>query len=82
MMFLTGKDNDMKRIIVLLFFTLLGCEYKSDSRYNNEIIRTIDGNFVEILTIDSCQYVSVSGMNGVGLSHKGNCKFCAQRGGK
>lgn len=34
---------------------------------------------VQILTIDSCEYVWCKNGYGAGLTHKGNCKFCAER---
>lgn len=34
---------------------------------------------IQILTIDSCEYVWVKNGNGAGLTHKGNCKYCAER---
>ena len=34
---------------------------------------------VQILTIDSCQYVWCKNGYGAGITHKGNCKYCAVR---
>jgi hypothetical protein len=34
---------------------------------------------IQILTIDSCEYVWVKNGYGAGLTHKGNCKYCAER---
>ena len=46
----------------------------------NDIEVTSSG--VQILTIDSCEYVWCKNGNGAGLAHKGNCKFCAERNQK
>lgn len=37
---------------------------------------------VEVVEIDSCEYIYVPNGNGSWGAHKGNCKFCAQRNSK
>ena len=37
---------------------------------------------IEVLVIDSCEYVGYLYGYGAVLSHKGNCKFCAERNRK
>lgn len=43
--------------------------------------RPLSSGCVQILTIDSCEYVWCINWNAGagGLTHKGNCKFCKQR---
>ena len=42
----------------------------------------VSSNGVQILTIDSCEYVWCKNGYGAGLTHKGNCKFCLARSAK
>ena len=42
----------------------------------------IEGMGVDVFTIDSCEYIRVNSGNGTWGSHKGNCKFCAERNKK
>lgn len=60
----------MKKLILLLalVFVMCGC----DSGYN----KTDSGlGSPHSTVIDSCEYITW----GNGLSHKGNCKYCAER---
>lgn len=68
----------MKKAIVLLFFVgmFLSCETPEGERQQR--------NGYSIIVIDSCEYIEVS--SGIGgsagyysITHKGNCKFCAER---
>ena len=43
---------------------------------------SVSNQGVQILTIDSCEYVWCKNGYGAGLTHKGNCKFCAERSKK
>ncbi len=40
------------------------------------------GQTIEIMTIDSCEYIYIPNGNASWGSHKGNCKFCAERSKK
>ena len=42
-------------------------------------INSVTRQGVQILTIDSCEYIWVKEDGGAGLTHKGNCKYCAER---
>lgn len=38
------------------------------------------GNEIAVYVIDSCEYIGkIGGYNNDVLTHKGNCKFCAER---
>lgn len=65
----------MKKIILLALVTLMmGACTEKDS--NGHIaIDTGSNSNPETLIIDSCEYVKW----GHSLSHKGNCRFCAER---
>jgi len=75
-------DNKMKKILIiscLLLFGLIGCtkepSYKS----------TPQGAEYYTIIVDSCEYLrfySHSGYTGESFTHKGNCKFCAERQNK
>ena len=82
----------MKKIFILLVFaiSLIACSLESKHATNvyHEAERTSDVYIVNKLhlrtvVIDSCEYLigrELSGDYGLGyLSHKGNCKYCAER---
>lgn len=59
----------MKKIILLAItiFSMVGCNDFQKEVYND----------YAIYTIDSCEYIKVVAK--YGISHKGNCKYCAKR---
>ena len=64
-------------LLLALMFVLMSCEEKSPSK-TFENIATYD-----VMDIDSCEYI-VYRSNAyrstiVGITHKGNCKFCEER---
>ena len=82
----------MKKIFILLVFaiSLIACslESKPDTNVYHEAektndVYTVDGLRLRTVVIDSCEYLigrKLSGDYGFGyLSHKGNCKYCAER---
>jgi hypothetical protein len=62
-------------LIAIIFF---GCK-KSTIKEDKSI--TVVGNIdVNIYTMDSCEYIGwIKGTKGDWATHKGNCKFCAER---
>lgn len=66
----------MKTLIYLLaVIALISCTTGNidvDREYSD------DGLF-SVVTIDSCEYVAYHAGQQGGITHKGNCKFCAQR---
>ena len=80
----------MKKFLVLLsfFFVIISCGKQPDTNVYHETERTSDvyivnGLRLRTVVIDSCEYLigrELSGDYGFGyLSHKGNCKYCAER---
>lgn len=80
----------MKKFLVLLsfFFVIISCGKQPDTNVYNEAERTSDvyivnGFRLRTVVIDSCEYLIGSRYEpsaGYGyLSHKGNCKYCAER---
>ncbi len=65
----------MKKLILLALTALMmaGCENK----YIETDYYTSEGLRVSI--IDSCEYIHYSCGFGPEYTHKGNCKFCAER---
>ena len=63
----------MKKIILLALAALMmaGCNYTRTDH------TTSDGKRVGI--IDSCEYIIYSNGYGQHYTHKGNCRFCAER---
>jgi hypothetical protein len=60
---------------------LCSCDTKGDTE--GKTITTINGVIVKNFTIDSCEYIgNVRGFTRDFLTHKGNCKFCAERSKK
>ena len=65
--------------ILLVAIIFCGCESSSGQRHKI--------NDYSIAEIDSCEYIEISSMIGAtngyySLTHKGNCKFCAERSKK
>lgn len=66
----------MKKLILLaLALVMCGC---SITTYKDKgVAYSIDG--FNITIIDSCEYIRYANGHGPHFSHKGNCKFCAER---
>ena len=71
---------------LMIFFSLLSCakmtdvqsseKQKTEAKDTFMIQSKIDGyHFIEVVTIDSCEYIFRHGSKG-NFEHKGNCKFC------
>lgn len=57
----------MKKLLILCITAVMmaGCREKWEGGHN-----------YDVATIDSCEYVCLGTL---GLAHKGNCRFCAER---
>lgn len=64
----------MKKLILLALTALVmvGCEEIVDTDYH-----TREG--LRVCTIDSCEYIHYSVGWGPEYTHKGNCRYCAER---
>ena len=64
----------MKKIVLLALTTLVmvGCERVMETDYH-----TKEG--FRVCIIDSCEYIHMSNGNGAYYTHKGNCRYCAER---
>ena len=65
--------------VMLVAVIFCGCELPSgQQQIKVKTLTKKDG--YSIIEIESCEYIEVSEMNGYySLTHKGNCKFCAER---
>ena len=67
----------MKKLLLLalLAMIMVGCKENTN---NDRNYATDEREYTyKVLVIDSCEYIRISGF--YGLSHKGNCRFCAER---
>lgn len=69
--------------ILLVMSCFFSCSVSTNEN-KKATASNIDDNVVknygiQILTIDSCEYVWVKKGRGAGLTHKGNCKYCDER---
>lgn len=63
----------MKKIIgiIVLSFLMFSCEPQVYDYAKS-------GNIV-IVEFDNCEYIFCHATSGWGITHKGNCKYCAER---
>jgi len=60
--------------VLLTSIILLGCEK------DGEVVSSLNDKDIKIYVIDNCEYIGdVRGGSRDFLTHKGNCKFCAER---
>ena len=65
----------MKYIVIYLSILLVSCNSIEVKRTNTQY--AYRGSDIEILTIDSCEYLIIS--SELSFTHKGNCKYCKYR---
>ena len=69
-----------KKIIysMVLLTLLMSCHEpnveKKNTTYYIDSIKSLD-----IIVVDGCEYLYYSGGHRMGITHKGNCKFCKLR---
>lgn len=71
----------MKTVIHILFMVIVTSIFTAcDTTIPVERGKaTFDGRPIDVVTFDGCEYVYMRGGESRTLTHKGNCKFCAQR---
>ena len=63
---------------ILVAVIFCGCETINVTV--EETITRINGRHISIYVVDSCEYIgNIYGGHGDWATHKGNCKFCAER---
>lgn len=73
---LVGIRYFLYALLVAVIFC--GCETR-DRKYN------LKGQFIDykVIVVDSCEYIFYETFNSNGeITHKGNCRFCAERSKK
>jgi hypothetical protein len=65
----------MKKLILLLALAFVMCGCVSKNQDGSIKLNTGNSSNPQVIIIDSCEYIHWN----YGLSHKGNCKFCAER---
>lgn len=72
-------------IIILLAAALSGC-VNEKAKSETDILDSREwteyktyGHYIEVVVIDSCEYLYSYNHNATWCTHKGNCKFCAAR---
>lgn len=60
----------MKKLLLVALIGLAGCSDGSDGSTE------IENSNYRIYEVDSCEYI---GFNLNSITHKGNCKYCAER---
>lgn len=77
------KISTVAAIVVyamLVAVVFCGCEGNVEQK--STPYKLSGGADVQIVIIDSCEYIKINGGNATWGSHKGNCKFCAERSKK
>jgi hypothetical protein len=77
----------MKRLlgIALVSTMCFGCAYSTtrvNEKNNLEIEGHMNSYIVREFEYDGCQYISVGSGDVMAIAHKGNCKYCQERGKK
>ncbi len=76
----------MKKLTTFLFIaSLVGCvkptpQQKQPETWAVHTVYQIPDGQVEVVEIDSCEYIALTSRYLGGIIHKQNCKFCAVRG--
>ena len=69
----------MRKLLIIPMVVLLSCTKTNVRKEKTHYILKDDFGSIEILTIDSCEYIFGPWGNATVLTHKGNCKFCLNR---
>lgn len=70
----------MKYCILLLIFIASCC--KPDTPINGKLDVRLNGQLIETITIDGCEYLYQQNSSATWMCHKGNCKTCINRTSK
>lgn len=63
-----------KLLILILFYPLAACERSQEIETRTIEAPQLTNAGIQILIIDSCEYVWIASGYASGLTHKGNCK--------
>lgn len=71
--------------VVLLCAVFVSCIKPSNDRVEQNVFKNVEitpNNIIRevyVIEIDSCEYLYAYHVGGPILTHKGNCKYCAER---
>lgn len=68
--------------VLLVAVIFYGCNEVNTLKKNSGFVVRADSNPLTIVEVDSCEYLLGEWGNASVLTHKGNCKFCAERSKK
>lgn len=78
----TKKLTTMERIFIFIMVIIaVAISSCKNTVTQTELPDRYRGCAVDVLVIDSCEYITIAGGE-CSLTHKGNCKFCAERNKK
>ena len=68
-------------LLLLASFTAVSCDEskKAESKESYEIGLGGWGSYIQIITIDSCEYLISDVYGGYSVTHHQNCRFCRER---
>lgn len=69
------KMNGFFAYVLLVAVIFCGCDTTVRTNPTGE---RYFGNDIEVLVVDSCEYLII-GSDKRSVTHKGNCKYCAER---
>ena len=69
----------MKKILIIPILLLISCTESNVDKKKTKLVVIDTYSPVEIVVIDSCEYLFGPWGNATVLTHKGNCKFCKNR---
>lgn len=71
----------MKWLVLFLLLLLVGCD--SDPKYprvdQKDVGVSIGSYYLHETSIDGCDYLFIDGYRSFSMTHKGNCKACANK---
>ena len=78
-----GRQQAPNRVVFIVILLSMALFFSAMLYLKIDHDGNITGESMSVVTYDECEYVIVTrpGVYGsaIGLAHKGNCKFCAQR---
>ena len=65
-------------VLIALFF-IVGCVDPNVKQTTTDYIINNSGAKIQIIEIDSCEYLFYRSGHQAAMAHKGNCKYCKKR---
>ena len=68
--------------VLLVAVIFCGCEVTNNNKEPLNYVKQVERGQLQVLEIDSCQYVVWDWIDVGGIVHKANCKYCVERSKK